>query len=474
MRTHRRSHFVLICFLLCGSLSGQKIWTLSECIDTALEQNIQIQQTAIQERSQKNTIDTRWGGIFPQLNASAGYNWNFGLNIDPVTNVPSRTERQTNSLSLNASWTLFNGLQNYNNLAQARLDRMVRVYQVEDMKNNTALSVASQYVQILLNQEILKIADEQARVTQLQLLRMKQLVDAGARPKGDQLQLEAQRARDEQSFVSAQNNLRISRLILAQTMQIPNGEDLEVAGYAAADPESGLLSMSPQDIYTAALGNQPSIKASELTVQSAEKGVALAKGAVWPSLSIFAAVATNYSDQVLNFNSQTRNPLPIGTTASGELVNDLGGFTFQTDGVKPFGDQYADNINQFIGLNLSIPIWTGFQLRNGIRNARLNQEQSKLQLEDTKNQLRQTIERAHADARSALETYASAKSNVRANQEAFDYAELRFQNGVISQYDYENARNGLSSAQAQMAQAKYDFIFRIKTLEFYLNGSIQP
>ena len=142
--------------------------------------------------------------------------------------------------------------------------------------------------------------------------------------------------------------------------------------------------------------------------------------------------------------------------------------------MKPFGDQYAVNINQFIGLNLSVPIWTGFQLRNGIRNARLNQEQSKLQLEDTKNQLRQTIERAHADARSALETYASAKSNVRANQEAFDYAELRFQNGVISQYDYENARNGLSSAQAQLAQAKYDFIFRIKTLEFYLNGSIQP
>ena len=261
MRTHRRSHFIPICLLLCGSLSGQKIWTLSECIDTALEQNIQIQQTAIQEQIAENTIDARWGGLFPQLNASAGYNWNFGLNIDPVTNVPSRAERQTNSLSLNASWTLFNGLQNYNNLAQARLDRMVSVYQMEDMKNNTALSVASQYVQILLNQEILKIADEQARVTQLQLRRMKQLVDAGARPKGDQLQLEAQRARDEQSFVSAQNNLRISRLILAQTMQIPNGEDLEVAGYAAADPESGLLSTSPQDIYTAALGNQPSIKA---------------------------------------------------------------------------------------------------------------------------------------------------------------------------------------------------------------------
>lgn len=475
MQTNRYALILAGFFMFCSPiLFGQTMWNLKTCIDTALENNIQIQQTEIQAEISENSIDAGWGGLFPSVNASAGYNWNFGLNIDPVTNIASRADRQTNSLSLNASWTLFNGMQNFNNLAQARLDRMSRVYQVEDMKNNTSLTVASQYVQILLNKEILKIAEEQLRVTNLQVNRMQQLVDAGAQPKGSLYDIEAQKARDYQSLVTAQNNLAISKLVLAQTLQLKKTEGFDIMPYQVADPDASLLSMTPEAIYKAALDNQPSVKASELNYNSAMKSVEIAKGAAWPSLSLFASVATNYSDQVLNFTTGTRAPQPIGVTASGEVVNDFGGPTFASDGVKPFADQYSDNINEFIGLSLSVPIWTGFQLKNGIRNAKLNQEQSKLQLEDTKNQLRQTIERAYTDAKAALETFASSKSSVRANEEAFKYAEVRYENGAINQFDYENARNGLTSARAQLAQARYDYVFRIKSLEFYLTGSIQP
>lgn len=470
-------HLLLSSFLLILSYStaaGQTLWTLRACIDTALENNIQIQQTEIQAQIADNAVDAGYGGLFPTVNASAGYNWNFGLNIDPVTNLASRDNRQTNSLALNAQWTLFNGMRNFNTLSQARLDRMARVYQVEDMKNNTSLTVASQYVQILLNKEILRIAEEQLRVTDLQVLRMQQLVDAGAQPQGSLYDIQAQQARDKQSLVSAQNNLAISQLQLAQTLQLQKTSGFDVMPYNLQDPDASLLSMTPEAIFEAALDNQPSVKASETAYESAVQSVKLAKGAAWPSLSLFASIATNYSNQVRDLEIGQRGPAPIGTTSSGDIVNDFGGLTVAQGDIKDFSSQYNDNINEFVGFSLSIPIWTGFQLRNGIRNARLNEEQSRLQLQDTRNQLRQTIERAYADAKAALETFASAKTSVKANEEAFKYASVRFENGAINQFDYENARNGLTQAQAQLAQARYDYVFRIKTLEFYLTGSIQP
>jgi outer membrane protein len=467
-------HLFVLSVISISNLSAQRLWTLSSCIDTALENNIQIKQSEIQAKIADNSIDARWGSLFPTVNASAGYNWNFGLNIDPVTNLASRDSRQTNSLSLNAQWTLFNGLQNFNNLSQARMDHMSRVYQLEDMKNNTSLTVASQYVQILLNKEILKIAEEQIRVTNLQVTRMKQLVDAGAQPQGSLFDIQAQQARDNQTLIASQNNLAISKLQLAQTLQLQNTFNFDIFPYEMADPDGSLLSMTPEAIYEAALDNQPIVKASEVSYKSAVQGVKIAKGAVWPSLSLFASLATNYSNQVRNFDVEQRGPNPIGTTASGELVNDFGGLNISQGDIKDFGSQYNDNLNEFVGFNLSVPIWTGFQLRNGIRNAQLNEVQSKLQLQDTKNQLRQTIERAYTDAKAALETFASAQSSVRANEEAFKYAQVRFDNGAINQFDYENARNGLTQAKAQLAQARFDYVFRIKTLEFYLTGSIQP
>lgn len=465
---------LLFFFSFLTESSGQRAWTLRECIDTALENNIQIQQSEIQAKIADNAVDEGIAGLFPTLNASAGYNWNFGLNIDPVTNIASRDNRQTNSLSLNAQWTLFNGMRNFNTLSQSRLDRMARIYDLEDMKNNTGLNVVSQYVQILLNREILRIAEEQVRVTDIQVRRMKQLVDAGAQPEGSLFEIEAQYARDNQSKVSAENNLAISRLQLAQTLQLKNTGNFNVVEYQVSNPDASLLSMTPEAIYEAALDNQPSVKAGETNYQSAMESVELAKGAAWPSLSLFASVGTNYSNQVRDLNVFNRGPLPIGQTTSGELVNDFGGVAFTQGDIKDFGAQYEDNINEFVGFNLSVPIWTGFQLRNGIRNAQLNEERSRLDLENTKNQLRQTIERAYADAKAAYETFVSAESSVRANNEAFKYAKVRYENGAINQFDYENARNGLTQAQAQMAQAHYDYIFRIKTLEFYLTGSIQP
>ncbi len=465
---------LLLLFSVSLLAQNNSSWSLQACIDTALKNNVQIKQSTLQSQLAENSIDVGVARLFPTVNGSAGYNWSFGLNIDPVTNIPSRDQRQTNSLSVTAQWVLFDGNRNFNTLAQNRIDHAASLYRLEDMKNNTSLNVASQYIQILLNKEILKIAEEQLKTTDLQVKRMTDLVNAGSQPTGSLFDLQAQQARDNQSMIAAKNNLKVSKLQLSQTIQIPFQDDFDIIDYEGILPGGEVLTMGAENIYNSALENQPSISAAELDVQSAEKQVAMAKGGFYPSLSLFGSVGTNYSDQIRDLSLAPRDPSLIGITSTGDDVFDFGGVNFSQGDIKSLGEQYNDNLNQFVGFSLSIPIWSGMQLKNGVRSAKIGRENARLDLINNQNTLRQTIERAYADAAAAYETYAASESSVKASQESFNYAKVRYESGTINQFDYENARNSLTRAQAQLAQSRFDYIFRIKTLEFYLRGSIQP
>jgi len=466
---------LLALFFGCTApLSAQKLWTLSECIDTALERNIQLKQTQLQLELADNLKDQRMAGLLPTVSGSASYGWNFGLNIDPVTNLPSRVDRQTNSLNLSAQWILFDGLQNFNNLSQSRIDHAAQLYQLEDVRNNTALNVASLYLQVLLNKEILSIAEEQEKLSEIQTKRSADLVEAGSAPKGSLYDAEAQWARDRQSSVTARNNLAIGKLRLSQAMQRTSSSPIDLAEVPDISPETGIIALGPDRIYEAALQNQPNIKNRELRVESAEKGLAVSRGSGWPTLSLVGQIGTNYSDQVTDFGLVPLPPSLIGQTESGENVYDLGSAALETGDVKPFWDQYRDNRNEFVGFNLQIPIFSGLQIRNGIRSAEVSRRQAELELSNERNTLRQTIQQAHADALAAYESFRAAEESVRAGQESFEYAQVRFENGAINFFDFENARNRLFSSKAQLAQARYDWIFRVKTLEFYLSGSLNP
>ncbi len=464
--------FLFLALLVCNISNAQKLWTLRECIDTALERNIQIQQSAIQLQVADNAKDAGMAAFFPTLNASAGYNWNFGLNIDPVTNVPSRDSRQTSNLGLQANWTLFDGLRNYNTLAQNRLDYASRIYQLEDVKNNTSLTVASQYLQILLNREIERIAQMQLELTEAQIKRMTDLVNVGTQPYGSLLDLQAQKARDIQSYTLAKNNLKVSRLQLAQSILIEDFKNFDVSGLDIPAPGAEILALDANQIYQAALQNQPSIKSSEFSLESAQKSTATAKGSAWPTISLFGSVQTNYSNQVRDLSLTPRDPELIGITGNGDQVFDFGGFNLNAGEIKDFSRQYNDNFNEFIGISINVPIWSGLQIRNAIRNAKLNEENANLQLTAARNTLQQTIERAYADAEAAYESYLAAEKSVAAAEESYKYAQVRYENGAINQFDYENALNALSRSKAQKEQSRYDYIFRVKTLEFYLNGNL--
>ncbi len=474
----RLSLFVsLIAFLSFSALAQfeEKVWSINECVSYAIENNIQVQQSLLQVQINRNNRQTAHWDYAPNLNASSGYNWNFGLNIDPVTNQISQNTRQTASLALTSNWVLYSGGRKYNNIYQANQDYLASLYDLEDAKNDISLNVASAFLQILLNREILAVAIEQERITQLQLNRTEKLVEAGSSPLGDQLQLEAQLARDNQNRIASENQLNISRLQLANFLQLEDPDNFRVNDPDISVPDAALVARQPGSIYTTAVENQPSIKGAESRVISSEYGVKSSFAGYLPTLSVIGQVSTSYSDQIFQATGTVQTQSVVGfvngdqsqpVLSPSEVVIPTG---FEE---KPFGDQVNDNLNEFVGVNLSIPIFSRFQVRNNYQNSKLALEQSRLQLEQEKNNLRQTIYQAHADAKASYNSYLAAEKTVESSRESFKYAEERYEVGAINQFDFENAKNSLAVAQSEMIRAKYDYIFKIKVLEFYLTNQI--
>lgn len=431
-----------------------KIWSLDECVNYAIENNIQVRQSDLQTKlSYNNLSQSKSDWYTPSLNFSSNYGINFGLNIDPVTNQISRQSRQTLSGGLFASYTIYDGGRKINTVRQNKNNFRASLLDLEKAKNDISLNVAGAYLQIILNQEILNVALEQERVSQLQVNRMQKLVDAGARPKGELLQLEAQLARDKQNTVSAQNGVDISKIQLANLLQLNDPDDFDIQVPDMRVPDAASILRPPAVVYNTALENQPDVKGAEVRIQSAEEQVDLSKAVNLPTLSLSGQVTTSYSDQALEF--------AVDPATGNQIL------------VEPsFQDQLSDNVNEFVGLNLSWPIFNNAQ-RYTKRNARLNREIAKANLEQTKNSLRQTIYQAHADAKASYNTYLASQKAVESSAESFKYSQERFNVGALNQFDFENSKNALAVSQSEMIRAKYDYIFKAKILEFYLTNQVK-
>lgn len=466
---------IAACFGVFGQ-SPDKVWGIEECVNYALENNIQIQQSQLQVEINKNNQQQTKADIAPNLNFNSNYGWNFGLNIDPVTNEISQSRRQTASFGLNSNVTLFSGLRQHYSIAKANLDYVAALYDLEDMKYNISLNVTAGYLQILLNKEILNVAREQQRVSKLQLDRMTKLVEAGANPMGDQLQLEAQWARDKQDVIAAENAYTISKLQLANLLQLENPDEFEIESPEIEVPDAELVARTAESIYATALDKQPSIKGAETRVESSEKNLAITKAGAYPTLNLVGQVGTSYSDQIVEGSGTETITLP-------EPVYDGNGNVIfvpyeQTIPIGPydqkaFGNQVGDNLNEYVGLQLNVPIFNGLSVSKSKQNAQINAKISRLQLEQEKNALRQDVYQAHADAKASYNSYLAAESAVEAGTESFKYSKERFEVGALNQFDFENDKNSLARAMSEMLRAKYDYIFKIKVLEFYLTNQVK-
>jgi len=426
--------------LLPYSAIGQNEWSLQQCIEYALDNNIQLKQQELNVRVNENQLTRAKLSVYPNLNASANHNYSFGRTTNFITNQKERRDLQSTSASISTQLTLFNGFQITNSQRQEALNLMASISDVEKLKNSIALNISAAYLQILFTQEILETNIRQQELTQLQVNRTKQLVRAGSLAEGNLLEIEAQLATDELQVVNSQNQLNLAYLTLTQILDIKNPEGFSILRPDLKSFEENVFTDSPTNVFDQAQQILPQIKGATLRVQSAEKGVQIAKGALYPRLSLVANYGTG-SQRLLR-----SDPL------------------YSPD---PFLDQIRDNANYNVGLNLSIPIFNGWQVRTSISNAFINLDNARYNLELERNFLYKDIQQAYADALGALKKYKASEKNVEALKEAFRYAEQRFNLGLVNSLDYTTSKTRLNRAEADLLSAKYEFIFKTKILDFY-------
>lgn len=429
---------------MLGTLSAQqKEWTLEECVVYAVDNNLTIEQFELDLENVKIDESDAVGAFMPDLNGSVRSSFNTGLSFDPTTNEPVNTTIFTANAGFTSSLTLFDGLRNYHRLNRAKLAALASQYRLDDLKDDIRLAVANAYLQIISNKETLLTFQAQYRITEQDLKRTKELVDAGVVPKGDLLEIEATAANQEQQIVNTENLVLISRINLAQLLQITDYENFRISDEEFEIPSSEIMDQSPKVIFAKALSFRNDIKFAELNVNLAEKDLQLAKGGRYPSLAAFFNYNTRYSSQ--------------------EQFDVITGEFFR----EQFRDQLYLNDGISYGAQLNIPIFNGFSVRNNVKRSQIGIAQAKVQLEQNKLDLETNINQAYVDVKSFAKAYEAAEKTVAARRLAYDYSKERFDVGLMNAFDFSQAQARLDNAEADLVRTKYDYIFRIKVLEFY-------
>lgn len=445
MKKYRIYIFLLLLIFSYPSktiLSQEKLWTLQECVQYAIDNNIQIKQQVLQTRYQENTLIQSKLNLLPTLNGRATHNYLFGRALDETTYEFTENQNiQSNSFYAGGSLNLFSGLQNYNTIRRNKYQLMASEQDLQSIKDNISLNIALAYLQILLNRELVTTTDNQLQITRQQIEKTKKMYEAGSVAKGNLLQIEAQAASEELQLINLQNQLEISYLTLTQMLELESSEGFRIVAPEISIDTNTVITGDVDEIFAQAQGLRPEIKSAELNLNASEINLKIAKGSRSPSLTMNHSFSTSYSDVALKLS----NPLETYT----------------------FSEQLNDNINYGFGFSLNIPILNGWQINTNIANSKISIDNSRYALENEKKNLYKTIQQAYADAVAALKKYNASIKAVASMEESFRYTEQKFDVGMVTPVDYNAAKTQLLNAQSDMSQAKYEFIFKTKVLDFY-------
>jgi outer membrane protein TolC len=465
-------HYSLILLLLYSVAANaqSKKWTLRECVNYAIENNISVKQTELDIESAAIDKRAAIGNFLPSLNANASHSWNIGLNQDITTGLLQNKTTQFTSAGANIGIDIYKGLQNQNTLRRANLSIVAAKYQLLKMQEDIALNVANAFLQVLFNKENLKVQTDQRSINEKQLVRSQELVNAGTIPKGDLLDVRATVASDNQRVIIAENTLMISKLSLAQLLQLDTFQDFDVADNTEVKEENTILLQTPVAIYDKAKEQRTELKLAQINFEIAEKNVAIAKGAFQPTLRGFYNLSTRvgYADRIVGTELDPMNPTSVFGFVEGTNQNVLRPNSLPVLGkAAPFLNQFSDNKGQSFGAQLSIPVFNGFSVRNNVERSKVSLERSKIALEQQDLDLQRNVYVAFTDAKGALNAHESAIVALEARQEAYSYAKERFDVGLMNSFDLNQSQTLLSNAQSDVLRTKYDYIFKIKILEFY-------
>ena len=429
---NNKSILLFLLFFSFSSFAQEKL-SLKDCIDRAIEKNISIKNSSLDLLNSTENKKTAIGNFAPSFNINGNHSWNTGLTQNITTGILENQTTENSSMNMSVGINVFNGLANIRRLHRANLDLLAKKYQLEDMKEDISLLVANSYLQILFNKEQLDVQKSQLKISQEELRNAKEKYNNGVIPEGNLFEIEANLALSEQNVIMAENGYQLSKLSLSQLLMFENSNNFDIADDNYEIPQTDILNKDAKEILEEAMKNRNDIKLAETNLKIAIKDQQISKSALLPSASAF------YS-----YNSRVIMDAPTSLKSQFDL-----------------------NAGESIGLQLNIPIINGWSSRVGIKKSKLNVLRSKNLLDQTKMDLENTIYQALNDAKGAIKSYEAAKKSEIARKTAYEYAKERFENGALNTINYFQAQQLFETAQSELIKAKYDYIFKIKVLEFY-------
>ncbi|WP_394368299.1 TolC family protein [Flavobacterium proteolyticum] len=426
---------IVFFLLLIGfQLSAQsKKWTLEECVDYAIKNNISVKQSELDLKTSDVEKLEAIGGFLPTLNGNANYSINTGASINPVTNQFQNQTFKSFSASANSNIMLFNGLANWKTLQRSKLNQIANTYRLDKMKDDIALSIANSYLQILFNKEQLKVQKNQNLVTKENIKRTQELIEAGSLPAGDIYELQATDATQEQQIISTENALLISKVALCQTLLLEDYATFDISDEVIDLPMSNITNETQEAILAKAKESVKDVKIALSNVDVAKKDVAISRSSYLPTLTGFVGYNTRWSEST------------------------------------PFN--FADQLSLFdgtaVGLQLSVPILNGFATRGRVQRAKINQERSEFQLKQAELDLERNVYQAYNDVINAKKSFEAAQKTLEARKQSFNFSKERYEVGLMNSFDFSQSTIAYENAQSEVLRTKYDYIFRTKILEFY-------
>lgn len=458
-------------------IAQDSAYSLQECVTLALENNLSIQRSKLDRQTSEIGLTQSKMNRYPSLNLNSSYGSNWGRSIDPTTNSFISQKINSSGLGGNSSVTLFNGFQITNALKQSKVSLEAANADLESAKNNVSLSVITLYLNTIFNKELVGNANFQLNSTTEQLERTKTLVDAGALPITNLLDLQAQQASNEVNLINAENNYNFALLQLKQSLLIPASDAFEIEVPNIQIENENAVDADAGQVYKTALANQPQIKSADLRIKESELGYDIAKSGYMPSLTLNGSFRTNYSsfaDRSRPIFSGERIVVP---TEIGYLQNTPADRVFtdaefpvilETDPDFTLPEQFDANLSKSLSINLSIPVFNNWRTRSDVQRSMINQKRAQINAQETRNQLRQTIETSTNDLSAASKSFTASEKQVKALEESFRIIENQYNLGAVNFVDFQVSANNLFIAKSDLVRAKYDYIFKRKVLDFYL------
>ena len=462
-----KKHFLFLIATICTLSSfSQKSWTLQECINRAKEENLDIKQAKLSVLSSEQQLLQSKLSLFPSLNGGGSQGYNYGRTVDPYSNEFTNLNVKTNNFSLSSSVTLFNGFQNINKVKRDNYEYMARKYDIEKVINDISLTVATDFLQLLFNKELVIMAEKQLEISFQQEERISKLVSAGQLAKGSLLETSSQVASEQLQLVKAKSQKAIALLNIKQLLEIEVNNNFEILVPANSLPKQNKIP-STEEIYKSALEVFPNVKSAEYRLKSSDKSLAISRGGRSPRIMLNGSMGSGYSDARTRITGiDSLGMMPSGyQLSSGENVL-MPILDFNSE-ITPFNQQLKDNFSQSLSFSLSIPLFNGWMTNSSIANAKIAVMSAQNDLQKTKNQLRKQVEQVRADVTAAEKQFQFAQKSAEALQESFTYNEQKFNEGMLNVYDYNDAKNKLIKAESDLLQAKYDYLFKIKILDFF-------